>query len=175
MKTAVLALAVSSLAFAQAPMSTTLKVGDTAPDFTLPSTQGKPVKLSDFKGKKNVVLAFFPAAFTGGCTKEMQAYQLDVSKFEGNDTQVFGVSTDNTPSQKEFATKLGVSFPILSDFATRKISTEYGVLIPDKGMDNRVTFVIDKEGKIAFMEAGKTDTTGADEACSRLAHKSASN
>lgn len=175
MKTAVLALAASCFAFAQAPMSTTLKVGDTAPDFTLPSTQGKPVKLSDFKGKKNVVLAFFPAAFTGGCTKEMQAYQLDVSKFEGNDTQVFGVSTDNTPSQKEFATKLGVSFPILSDFATRKISTEYGVLIPDKGMDNRVTFVIDKEGKIAFMEAGKTDTAGADEACSRLAHKSASN
>ncbi len=86
-----------------------------------------------------------------------------------------GSCTDNSPSQKEFATKLGVSFPILSDFATRKMSTEYGVLIPDKGMDNRVTFVIDKKGKIAFMEAGKTDTTGSSEACNRLAHATSSN
>jgi peroxiredoxin len=68
MKTSVLTIAAACCAFAQGPPqgSTTLKVGDMAPDFTLPSTQGKPVKLSDFKGKKNVVLAFFPAAFTGG-------------------------------------------------------------------------------------------------------------
>ena len=68
MKTTMLLVAAACCAFAQAPPqgSSTLKVGDMAPDFTLPSTQGKPVKLSDFKGKKNVVLAFFPAAFTGG-------------------------------------------------------------------------------------------------------------
>ena len=152
-------------------MSTTLKVGDMAPDFTLPSTGGKPVKLSDFKGKQNVVLAFFPAAFTGGCTKEMQAYQLDESKFKDWDAAVFGVSTDNTPSQKVFAQQLNLAFPLLSDFANRKVSQTYGVLNEDKGFDNRVTFVIDKGGKIAFMEAGKTDTAGAGEACSRLAHK----
>ncbi len=66
MKAAALALLLVAGALAQAPPSTTLKVGDTAPDFTLPSTQGKPVQLSEYRGKKNVVLAFFPAAFTGG-------------------------------------------------------------------------------------------------------------
>lgn len=101
----------------------------------------------------------------------MQAYQLGAQKFDSNDTQVFGVSTDNSPSQKEFATKLGLSFPLLSDFVDRKVSTEYGVLIPGRGMANRVTFVIDKEGKITYMEQGKLDIDGTDEACSRLAHR----
>ncbi len=158
---------------ADAPMSTTLKVGDMAPDFTLPSTEGKPVSLSSFRGKENVVLAFFPAAFTGGCTAEMQKYQLGIDKFKGAGTQVFGVSEDNTPSQKEFATKLNLAFPLLSDFATRKVATAYGVLMPERGMANRVTFVIDKDGKISFMEQGKAavDTSGAGEACSRLAHR----
>ncbi len=173
MKTAALlvALAVSTLAQTPPPAYNKLKVGETAPDFTLPSTQGTPVKLSDFRGKKNVVLAFFPAAFTGGCTKEMQAYQFGAAKFEANDTQVFGVSTDNTPSQKEFATKLSLAFPLLSDFAERKVSQDYGVLMAGKGMDNRVTFVIDKDGKVSYIEQGKVDIEGADQACSRLAHK----
>src|SRR5262245_57331334 len=95
--------AVALLAQAQAPPKTTLKVGDMAPDFTLPSTAGKPVTLSEFRGKKNVVLAFYPAAFTGGCTKEMTSYGANHGKFEGMDTQVFGISTDNSPSQKTFA------------------------------------------------------------------------
>lgn len=103
----------------------------------------------------------------------MQAYQLGAQKFDANDTQVFGVSTDNTPSQKEFATKLNLSFPLLSDFMDRKVTQEYGVLIPNRGMANRVSFVIDKEGKIAHIEQGKLDTTGTDEACSRLAHRKA--
>jgi peroxiredoxin len=76
-KMVTIAVALSLSAFAQTPTgSTTLKVGDMAPDFTLPSTAGQPVTLSAYKGKKNVVLAFFPAAFTGGCTKEMQAYRF---------------------------------------------------------------------------------------------------
>src|ERR1700676_3326881 len=103
----------------------------------------------------------------------MQAYQLGASKFDANETQVFGVSTDNTPSQKEFATKLSLTFPLLSDFTDRKVSQEYGVLIPERGMDNRVAFVIDKEGKITYMEKGKTDADGTDDACSRLAHRKA--
>jgi peroxiredoxin len=105
----------------------------------------------------------------------MQAYQLGAQKFDANETQVFGVSTDNTPSQKEFAKQLNLSFPLLSDFANRKMSTEYGVLNADKGYDNRVTFVIDKEGKITFMELNKLDITGSDEACSRLAHRKGEN
>jgi peroxiredoxin len=158
-----------------APASSKLKLGDMAPDFTLPATTGDKVTLSSFRGKQTVVLAFFPAAFTGGCTKEMQTYQLGIDKFKGTDAAVFGVSEDNTPSQKEFATKLGLAFPLLSDFATRKVAEEYGVLIPEYGVANRVTFVVDKEGRISYIEAGKDAiaTLGAGDACSRLAHKGA--
>ncbi len=168
------ALVASLGLFAQAPPpKTQLKVGDTAPDFTLPSTQGKPVKLSDFRGKKNVVLAFYPAAFTGGCTKEMTAYGSDLAKFETADTQVFGVSTDNSPSQKKFAESVNATFPMLSDFTKREVSKDYGVLMADRGIANRATFVIDKDGKIQHIEEGSAavDITGAMNACSRLSHK----
>jgi peroxiredoxin len=103
----------------------------------------------------------------------MTAYQAGIAKFEGADTKVFGVSTDNTPSQKEFATKLNLSFPLLSDFAKREVSKEYGVLIPAAGIANRATFVIDKEGKIQHIEegSGAIDPTAAETACSRLHHK----
>jgi peroxiredoxin len=165
----------TALLMAQAPPKTHLKVGDMAPDFELPSIQqGKKVKLSDFRGKKNVVLAFYPAAFTGGCTKEMSGYEANISKFQGTDTEVFGISTDNTPSQAEFAKKLSVSsFVMLSDFATRKTATAYGVLMPDRGIANRATFVVDKDGKITYIEEGQSavDVTSTAEACSRLAHK----
>ena len=90
----VLVLTLGLCLAAQAPAAqpaphTNLKVGDTAPDFTLLDGDRKPVKLSDFRGKSVVVLAFFPAAFSSGCTREMAAYQLNLSKFEGADTQVF--------------------------------------------------------------------------------------
>ena len=165
----------SVMAQSSAPPPTNLTVGDMAPDFTLPSTQGGTVSLSSFRGKQTVVLAFFPAAFTGGCTKEMQTYQNGLDKFKGTDAAVFGISEDNTPSQKEFAKQLGLAFPLLSDFATRKTAEEYGVLIPNMGMANRVTFVIDKEGRITYIEAGKDAVAilGASDACNRLAHKTA--
>jgi peroxiredoxin len=103
----------------------------------------------------------------------MLGYQAGISKFEGQDTQVFGVSTDNTPSQKEFAEKLKLTFPLLSDFNKRQVAEAYGVLIKDYGIANRATFVVDTEGKIQYIEEGKTavDPTGADTACSRLHHK----
>ena len=158
-----------------ADQATTLKVGDTAPDFTLPSTTGDKVTLSSFRGKQSVVLAFFPAAFTGGCTKEMQTYQLGIDKFKGSGAAVFGISEDNTPSQKVFATQLGLQFPLLSDFAHRNVAQEYGVFLPQYGMAKRVTFVVDKEGKISYIEQGQdaVKIVGAGDACSRLAHKNA--
>jgi len=96
-----------------------------------------------------------------------------MAKFDGADTQVFGISEDFTPSQKEFADKLKLSFPLLSDFSKRHVAQEYGVLITDLGIANRATFVIDKEGKIQYIEEGKTavDSNGAEAACSRLHHK----
>lgn len=103
----------------------------------------------------------------------MTAYQAGIAKFEGNETQVFGISSDNTPSQKVFAEQLKLSFPLLSDFSTRATAKAYGVLRPD-GMCNRVTYVVDKEGKIAFVDdKSAVDPTAIDEACSRLAHRAA--
>jgi peroxiredoxin len=103
----------------------------------------------------------------------MLAYQAGIAKFEGVDTQVFGISTDNTPSQKEFADKLKLAFPLLSDFSKRQVAKDYGVLIAESGVANRSTFVIDKEGKIQHIEegSGAIDPTGAETACSRLHRK----
>src|SRR6185312_2509108 len=127
----------SCIALAQPPTSSTLKVGDKAPDFTLPSTEGGRVHLADYIGKSTVVVAFFPAAFTGGCTAEMKAYQAGMQKFQASGAKVFAVSTDNTPSQKAFAQSLSLSFPLLSDFVDRKVSQEYGVYIPKAAIANR--------------------------------------
>ena len=106
----------------------------------------------------------------------MQAYQLGIAHFDKSDSVVFGISTDNVPSQKEFAAKLGLGFLLLSDFVDRKVSKDYGVLIPVRGFASRVTYVIDKEGKISFVEAGADAmaTVGAGDACSRLAHSQTS-
>ena len=103
----------------------------------------------------------------------MKAYQAGIAKFESADTQVFMISTDNIPSQREFASKIGATFPLLSDFAKRQVARDYGVLIENAGVANRATFVVDKEGKIQHIEEGKTaiDPTGAATACSRLGHK----
>jgi peroxiredoxin len=104
----------------------------------------------------------------------MTAYQAGIAKFEGNATKVFGISADNIPSLKVFSEQLKLSYPLLSDFSDRSTLKAYGVLRPD-GMANRVTYVVDKEGRIAFVEVGNTaiDPTAADTACSRLAHHAA--
>jgi peroxiredoxin len=102
----------------------------------------------------------------------MLAYQAGIAHFEGVETQVFGISTDNIPSQKEFADKLKLTFPLLSDFAKRKVAADYGVLFVDRGFANRATFVIDKDGRIQHIEEGSTaiDPTGAETACARIHH-----
>ena len=96
-----------------------------------------------------------------------------MAKFDAAESKVFGVSTDNLPSQREFATKNNVTFPLLSDFAKREVAAAYGVLQKESGVANRSTFVVDKQGKITYIEEGNTsiDPTGAAEACSRMAHK----
>lgn len=103
----------------------------------------------------------------------MTAYQAGIAKFDAAETKVFGVSTDNGPSQREFAAKNNITIPMLSDFANREVTEKYGVLIKQAGVANRSTFVIDKQGKIVYIEQGNTavDPTGAETACSRTAHK----
>jgi peroxiredoxin len=171
-----LLLALGIIANAQQPTApkTNLKVGDAAPDFTLPSTAGEKVKLSDFRGKKNVVLAFYVLAFTGGWTKELKAYQADIAKFEGTETQVFGVSVDSVPANRRFAQDIGVTFPLLSDFK-RTVVKDYGIFNEEQGFGNRATFVIDKKGIIQHIDEGSVaiDPTSAAEACNILTHKKA--
>ncbi len=102
----------------------------------------------------------------------MKAYQAGIAKFEGMETQVYGISTDNSPSLRVFAEQTGASFPLLSDFM-RAVSKQYGVLVEARGVANRSTFVIDMEGKLAFVEEGNTavDPAAAETACSRLKKK----
>ena len=99
----------------------------------------------------------------------MLAYQAGIAKFEGLGTKVFAISTDNTPSLKEFATQVKAAFPMLSDFTTRDTVKAYGILLPN-GMASRATFVVDVDGKIQHIEEGSVaiDVTGAATACSRV-------
>ena len=103
----------------------------------------------------------------------MLAYQAGIAKFDGLSTKVFAISTDNIPSQKEFATKVNASFPFLSDYQDRQVVKSYGILLENLGFANRATFVVDIDGKIQHIEEGNSaiDPTGAETACSRLAHK----
>jgi len=129
-----------------------LKVNDIAPEFALPGSNGKTVKLSDFRGKKKVVLAFFPKAFSGGCTKEMAGFQAQLKDFEDTGTQVLGISLDGIETQTKFADSLKLTFPILSDKGG-KTAQAFGVMGPLWA--SRTTFVIDEQGKIIAVLEGK--------------------
>ena len=142
------------------------KVGDPAPAFSLPASTGKTVSLSDFKGKKKVVLAFYPKAFTGGCSKEMSGLRDQKAKFDQASTQILGVSLDTLETQTRFAESLKLPFPLLSD-AKGAAATAYGV----KGLlwARRTTFVIDEEGRITaiFQGSDAIDPTGVLAACAK--------
>jgi peroxiredoxin len=103
----------------------------------------------------------------------MKAFQSGMQKYEESGAKVFAISTDNTPSQKAFSASLNLSFPLLSDFVDRHVAQLYGVYIPKAAIAGRVTFVIDQDGKIDFIESGgdAMKMLGAPDACSRLAHK----
>jgi peroxiredoxin len=106
----------------------------------------------------------------------MKAYQSGMQHFQETGAKVFGISTDNTPSQKAFAQQLGLTFPLLSDFLDRKVSQLYGVFIAKYGIASRVTFVIDTAGKIDTIESGgdAIKMLKTPDACSRLAHRAQS-
>lgn len=128
-----------------------VKVGDAAPAIELPAANpgadAKPVNLADFKGKKNVVLFFYPRAMTKGCTIESCGFRDLQKDFAGADTVIFGISTDKVEAQDQFIKKENLNFPLLAD-NEQKVSKSLGVM--GKGTaTQRVTFVIDKEGKIA--------------------------
>lgn len=136
-----------------------LQVGDQAPQFTLPSHPAGTVNLQDFKGKKNILLAFYPKDDTPGCTKEMCGFSTDLDQFISTDTEVFGISCDNETSHEKFAGKYGLKFPLLADVGG-KVGTLYGTVTEGKGTANRVLFVIDKQGVIKHIHEGMPDNQG---------------
>lgn len=126
-----------------------VNVGDQAPDFALDTTAGGQVSLSDFRGKKNVLLAFYPLDFTPTCTVENCAFTEDFSQFENADTVVLPISVDSIPTHKAFQEKHGMKHQLLSDFL-RKASADFGVLIPERNFTLRAYFLIDKQGVIRW-------------------------
>ncbi len=133
---------------------TELKEGLKAPDFTLQSSDGSDVTLSNFKGKKSVVLYFYPKDDTPGCTKEACYFRDLQKKFQAEGAEIYGVSFDNLASHQKFIQKYKLPFPLLSD-TDKKVATDYGVYKKKMLYGNsflgieRTTFVIDKDQKIA--------------------------
>ena len=137
------------------------KVGDDAPDFSLVGTDGKTYKLSDLKGKA-VVVAWYPRAFTGGCTAECKSFKEQGAALRKYDVAYFTASTDDVKKNTDFAKSLDADYPILSD-PDGKVATAYGIYNADKGFANRVTFIIGADGKLLFIDkAVKTGNHGQD-------------
>lgn len=126
---------------------TELKIGQDAPEFKLKAYPNGEYSLSQFKGKKNVILAFYPKDDTPGCTSENCALRDDLMSFEASNTQVFGVSCDDLKSHEAFSKKFNFTHPLLSDVGG-EVAKKYGTFQDGKGYATRKLFVIDKNGKI---------------------------
>ncbi len=126
-------------------------VGEAAPDFTLKASDGKTYKLSDFRGKQAVVIAWFPKAFTGGCTAECKSLRENSAAVRGLNAALFAASVDDAETNRKFAESLGLDYPILAD-PTKETAKAFGVLNAGNGLAQRWTFVIGKDGKIAVID-----------------------
>jgi peroxiredoxin Q/BCP len=150
---------------AQAP-AVTLKVGDQAPDFTLQASDGKTYSLADYRGKKAVVVAWFPKAFTAGCTLECKSIAANGNRLRKFDVAYFMASVDPIDENTRFAQSEKADFPLLSD-ADKSVAARYGVLSA-RGMANRWTFYIDKNGRIAYVDRAVNPETSAEDILARL-------
>lgn len=126
-------------------------VGSAAPDFTLKDQNQKEVKLSDFKGKKNVVMVFYPLDWSPVCTNEHASLVDTFKQFEQLDAQVLGLSVDSTWSHKAFAEKMGIQYPLLADFQPRgAVADKFGAYLADKGITGRSITIVDRNGNVAW-------------------------
>jgi peroxiredoxin (alkyl hydroperoxide reductase subunit C) len=131
----------------------TVGVGSPAPDFTLKDQNGQPVTLSSYRGVKNVLLVFFPLAFTGICQGELDYVRDHLPVFENDAVATLAISVGPPPTHKIWATQSGFLFPVLADFWPHGAAAQaYGVFNADAGIANRGTFVIDREGIVRFAE-----------------------
>ena len=130
-----------------------IAVGQTAPEFTLPNQDKKDVKLSDFTGKKNVVLVWYPLDWSPTCTNEHACLVNEMRAFETLDAEVLGVSVDSVWSHKAYAEKMGIKYSLLADFHPKgAMSEKYGVYLADKGITGRAIAIVNKSGKVAWFK-----------------------
>jgi mycoredoxin-dependent peroxiredoxin len=130
-----------------------IAVGQTAPEFTLKDQSMAEVKLADFRGKKNVVIMFYPLDWSPVCTNEHACVVNDMKKFDTLDAQVLGLSVDSAWSHKAYAEKMGIKYPLLADFNPRgAVAAQFGVYLADKGITGRAIAIVDKGGKIAWFK-----------------------
>ena len=142
-----------------------LEVGATAPDFALKDQNNQEVRLGDFRGRKAVLLVFYPFTFTGTCQGELTGIAGSLDEFQNDDVQVLAVSVDSPYSHKVWTTELGFDFPILADFWPHgAVAEAYGVFNETGGFANRGTFVIDSGGVIRFAEESGPGETRDQEA-----------
>lgn len=132
-----------------------IQVGQAAPDFTLPDTEKNMHQLSSYKGK-NILLLFYPFAFTGVCTKELCNTRDDIAFYEGMNAQVFGISVDSPFANARFREEQKINFPLLSDF-NKEASTAYECIYESfvvglRGVSKRSAFIIDKNGVVQYAE-----------------------
>ena len=147
------------------------EIGQPAPEFTLTSQHGEKVSLSDYRGQKNVVLMFYPFAFTGTCTGELCAIRDRYTDFVNDDSVVLSVSCDSPHTLRVFAEQEGLTHPMLSDFWPHgTVSREYGAFLEEKGFATRATFVIDKAGVVRWSVInGPAEARSADDYAAALA------
>jgi mycoredoxin-dependent peroxiredoxin len=128
-------------------------IGETAPDFELKDQTGQPVRLSDYRGKKAVVLVFYPLTFTGVCESEMCGIRDSIEAFRNDDVETLAVSVDSAPTHQRWAHEQGFDFPLLSDFWPHgEVAQTYGVFEDALGIAARATFVIDRDGTVVYTD-----------------------
>ncbi|MDQ2750408.1 MAG: peroxiredoxin [Pseudonocardiales bacterium] len=130
-----------------------IKVGELAPDFTLRDQNNEEFVLSSFRGRRAVLVIFYPLAFTGICTGELCAVRADMASFQNDDVQIVSISVDSAYSQKVFSDREGYEFPMLSDFWPHGgVAKSYGVFNEVTGFANRGTFLVGRDGIVRFAE-----------------------
>ncbi|GAC1322980.1 MAG: peroxiredoxin [Mycobacteriales bacterium] len=128
-----------------------VEIGAQAPDFELKDQNNQVVRLSSYRGSKNVVLVFYPLTFTGVCRGELSSIRDELPQFESDDAQVLAVSVDSVFSHKVWADQQGFDFPLLADFWPHgAVAASYGVFNADRGVAERATFIIDREGTVRY-------------------------
>ena len=127
------------------------EIGQPAPEFTLNDHHGAPVRLASFRGERNVVVVFFPFAFTGVCTDELGTIRDAIATYQNDEVQVLGVSCDAMPTLRVFADRGGFTFPLLSDFWPHgEVARAYGVFDDRAGLALRGTFIVDRDGIVRW-------------------------